>query len=236
VLFASLESQLLGLLPDRTPNPSAADTTLRFFAYSGLALNIGATIDAVLLLIAMTSLLTSARRLYLSCSHGYPRKLYESPPDEVESESESGILAKFLLTLQGETLLLNSYGVAAGWGVLLWHCIFCFTSGCVCAYLHIGISLWLTESTLVAAIVMPSIAVAFALPRLHEGAPYVLFSSWFALWLIYPRFICHEVGCLRIAHAAAFLNGPATLLAALVTLSPPVVCCICYRCATTHDY
>jgi ABC-type proline/glycine betaine transport system permease subunit len=69
-----------------------------------------------------------------------------------------------LLDGHGETYILRAFGIARGWGLLLRHCILCFLSGCVCAFIHIGINLWLSETNLVAGIVMPVLAFGVVPP------------------------------------------------------------------------
>jgi len=158
-LFAAVEAQLLGSLPDHGAHPSAADTLLRFFGYSGLFFNLGATLSAILLLVAVASLPTAARQVYMTCSHGYPRKIFNSHGPHVTE------LNRRLLQGDGETYILRAFGIAKGWGIMLRHCILCFLAGCVCCFLHVGINLWLSESKLVAAIIMPS-AVFGSVPPL----------------------------------------------------------------------
>jgi len=147
-LFAGVESQLLSGLPTPGEHPPASDTALRFFAYSGLLFNLGATLSAILLLVAITSLPATARQIYTTCNHGYPRQVFHKHTTHVAELNQ-------LLHNHGETYVLRAFGIARGWGYMLRHCIFCFLAGCVCAFIHIGITLWLSESHLVAAIVMP---------------------------------------------------------------------------------
>ncbi|KAF5375942.1 hypothetical protein D9615_008219 [Tricholomella constricta] len=157
-LLAGTEAQLLGSLPERPNNISAADTTLRFFAYSGLLLNLGATLSTILLLIAVASLPTTARQVYVSCSHGYPRKVFHN------HQTHLAELNKRLLDGHGETYILRAFGIARGWSFMLRHCIACFMGGCVCTFTHISINLWLSESTVVAAILMPAVFFSFMPP------------------------------------------------------------------------
>lgn len=149
-LFAGTEAQLLGNLP-AGEDPTSADTAVRIFAYTGLLLNLGATLSAILLLIAVSSLPATARQVYISCSHGYPRQVFHNHTAHIAELNDR------LLKGHGETYILRSFGIARGWGLLLRHCILCFISGCVCAFVHLGINLWLSETTLVAAIVMPAL-------------------------------------------------------------------------------
>lgn len=148
-LFAAVQAQLLIALPQSLGRP--VDTVLRFFGYSGLFLNLGATLSAILLLIAVASLPAAARGVYISCSHSYPRKLVHDPHGSHNTD-----LNRLLLDRDGESQLLRAFGIARGWGILLRHCIFCFLGGWVCAFLHIVINLWLSQSHLVAALIMPS--------------------------------------------------------------------------------
>ncbi|KAI0071528.1 hypothetical protein K474DRAFT_1687031 [Panus rudis PR-1116 ss-1] len=184
-LLAQIEVSLLGSLPDRTDNPPASDTALRVFGYSGLILNLGATLSAVLMLLAVTSVPTAARRLYMTCKHSYPHKVYKQPELEEEKSTTPDLfprpqfqpkpvapdthadmkaLNRFLLTGNTEGNILYAFGVARGWGVMLRHCILCFVAGCVCTFVHVGIALWVNESTLVAAIMMPVAFVSFVPP------------------------------------------------------------------------
>lgn len=180
--------------------PSASDTALRVFAYAGLILNLGATLSSVLLLLAITSVPTAARRIYMSCSHGYPRKVFlhhknsEKEESEVTEEKQSGSpsgltsgmphfprlqhrrpnvnntmddmksLNQFLLQGDTEVKILQAFGVARGWHYLLQHCIFCFLAGCVCAFVHVGILVWDSESMTVASVMMPVALVGFIPP------------------------------------------------------------------------
>ena len=81
-----MEGSFVGSLGD-DDSSSAADTALRIFAYAGLVLNLGATLSSVLLLLAITSIPTAARRLYMTCSHGYPRKVFLHYSNNKESEA-----------------------------------------------------------------------------------------------------------------------------------------------------
>jgi hypothetical protein len=102
---------------------------------------------------------TAARQVYMTCSHGYPRKIFDSHGPHVAE------LNRRLLQGGGEMYILRAFGIARGWGFMLRHCIFCFLAGCVCVFLQVGINLWLSQSKIVAAIVMPSAALS-ALPPL----------------------------------------------------------------------
>jgi len=156
-LFAGVQAQLLGSLPQPTGFP--ADTVLRFFGYSGLFLNLGATLSAILLLVAVASLPAAARGVYITCSHSYPRRIFHDGHG-----SHVADLNKLLLGRDGETHLLRAFGIARGWGILLRHCVACFLGGWVCAFLHISINLWLSQSNLVAALIMPSAVFAIIPP------------------------------------------------------------------------
>jgi len=161
VLFAGVQAQLIGNLPGTTG--SALERTLAFFAYSGLLLNLGGTLSAVLLLIAITSVPISARHLYVSCSHGYPRKMFELDgriQDELLGASDGARLHDILLKRDGEAQFLRAFGIARGWDVILRHCIFAFLAGCICTFLQIALTLWVVESTLIAALIMPIVALA----------------------------------------------------------------------------
>lgn len=143
---------------------------------------------------------TAARRIYMSCSHGYPRKVFlhhknsEKEESEVTEEKQSGSpsgltsgmphfprlqhrrpnvnntmddmksLNQFLLQGDTEVKILQAFGVARGWHYLLQHCIFCFLAGCVCAFVHVGILVWDSESMTVASVMMPVALVGFIPP------------------------------------------------------------------------
>ena len=156
-LFAAVQAQLLIALPQSLGRP--VDTVLRFFGYSGLFLNLGATLSAILLLIAVASLPAAACGVYISCSHSYPRKLFHDPHGSHNTD-----LNRLLLDRDGESQLLRAFGIARGWGILLRHCVVCFLGGWVCAFLHIVINLWLSQSHLVAALIMPSAVFAIIPP------------------------------------------------------------------------
>ncbi|KAG6819500.1 hypothetical protein H0H93_011237 [Arthromyces matolae] len=149
-LLAGIEAQLIGSLPDRVDSPPASDTVVRFFAYSGLILNLGATLSTILLLIAVASLPTTARQIYVSCPHSYPRKVFHGHASHISE------LNNRLLEGQGETYILRAFGIARGWSFMLRHCISCFLGGCLCTFVHISLNLWLSESRLVASILMPA--------------------------------------------------------------------------------
>ncbi|KAG5635017.1 hypothetical protein H0H81_012698 [Sphagnurus paluster] len=157
-LLAGTEAQLISSLPERPESPYAADTALRFFAYSGLLLNLGATLSTILLLIAVASLPTAARQIYLSCAHGYPRQVFHEHPAHIKE------LNRRLLEGEGETYVLRAFGIARGWGLMLRHCIVCFMGGCLCSFVHISLSLWVTQSTLVAGVIMPMVLFSFLPP------------------------------------------------------------------------
>jgi len=168
-LLAGTEAQLIGSLADHGPEHTAADAAVRFFAYSGLLLNIGATLSTILLLIAVASLPIAARQIYISCSHGYPRKIHNGQASHVSE------LNKRLLEGHGETYLLRAFGIAKGWSFMLRHCMACFMGGVTCTFLHITINLWLSESTVVAAVLMPAVAFSIVPPivafSFYMGSP-----------------------------------------------------------------
>jgi hypothetical protein len=155
-LFAGVQTQMIAMFP--VDHSSASDTTLRFFAYTGLALNLGATLSSILLLVAVVSLPTTARHIYMMCDHGYPRKLFEKDDAHILELNDR------MLNGHGETYALDAFGIARGWSFMLRHCIFCFLGGCICIFLHIAITVWLTQSTLVAALVMPGIVLGLGPP------------------------------------------------------------------------
>ncbi|KAG6844431.1 hypothetical protein H0H87_007033 [Tephrocybe sp. NHM501043] len=157
-LLSGTEAQLLGALPDRPSDPTPSDTALRFFAYSGLLLNLGATLSTILLLIAVASLPTTARQIYVSCSHSYPRKIFHGHASHVSE------LNRRLMEGHGETYILRAFGIARGWSFMLRHCIACFIGGCLCAFVHISLYVWIMESRLVAAILMPAVFFSFVPP------------------------------------------------------------------------
>jgi len=184
VLFCGVQAQLISGFPPDTG--TAADVALRFFGYSGLLLNLGGTLSAVLLLIAITSVPVVARHLYMHCAHSYPRKLFEVAennrhfaPNPNASTVTLPTIAREIseaLFTDGDAKLLRAFGVARGWDILLLHCIFCFTTGCVCAFLQIALSLWIGSRTVVAAVIMPATFVAVVPPllvffRLMGGHP-----------------------------------------------------------------
>ncbi|KAG5731729.1 hypothetical protein E4T56_gene741 [Termitomyces sp. T112] len=157
-LLAGIEAQLISNLPSPTVTPHASSTVLRFFAYSGLILNLGATLSTILLLIAVASLPTTARQIYVSCPHSYPRNVFHRRAEYIDE------LNDHLIDGQGETYLLRAFGIARGWSFMLRHCIACFLGGCLCSFVHIGLGLWLEEGTVVAAILMPAVAFSFVPP------------------------------------------------------------------------
>jgi hypothetical protein len=156
-LFAGVQAQLLGGLPDPADHPTASDTAVRFFAYTGLALNLGATLSSILLLVAVASLPTAARYIYMKCDHGYPRKVFDNDSTHIVELNHH-------LREHGEPYALRAFGIAKGWNIMLRHSVFGFLGGCICTFCHIGINVWLSESTVVAAIVMPGIIVGFVPP------------------------------------------------------------------------
>jgi len=205
-LVASIEISLLGVLPPAANPPRASDTAVRFFGYSGFILNLAATLSSVLLLLAVASVPTASRRLYVTCSHGYPRQVFihssedaneneqkeASPPAQSDlaspfmkyasiapkvpssipiankRETVNAIqsLNRFLLKGDAEGNVLYAFGIARGWGIMLRHCILCFLAGLTCSFVHVGIALWLSESTVVAAILMPVVFIGFVPPLL----------------------------------------------------------------------
>jgi len=157
-LLAGTEAQLISSLAPPTPDTTAANTALRFFAYSGLLLNLGATLSTILLLIAVASLPTAARQIYVSCAHSYPRKVFQGHSSHVSE------LNKRLVQGYGETYVLRAFGIARGWSFMLRHCIACFMGGVMCTFMHISINVWLSESTVVAAVVMPAVVFSVVPP------------------------------------------------------------------------
>lgn len=160
-LFASVEATLLGYITStngqiRSPKVEKA---VYYFGYTSIFLNMGATLASILLLIAAASLPGAARKIYSSCGHGYPRKVFTN-----QQEYVSG-LNRRLREGDGESYLLRGFGIAQGWDMLLRHCVLCFMGGWICSFVHIGLYIWLTLDNLVAALIMPSAALA-ALPPL----------------------------------------------------------------------
>ena len=152
---------MIGIFPGSTSHlPPPSNTALQFFAYTGLSLNLGATLSSILLLLAIAFLPTTARHIYMTCDHGYPRKVFN------KDEAHVAELDNRMLQGDGETYALGAFGIAKGWNLMLYHCIFCFIGGCLCIFLHIGMNVWLSQSTLVAAIVMPGIVLGFVPPFL----------------------------------------------------------------------
>jgi hypothetical protein len=97
----------------------------------------------------------------MSCSHGYPRKIFETKSGQSRHMSD---LNKKLVEGHGETYVLHAFGIARGWNILLKHCILSFTTGCLCTFLHIILGTWFTESRVVAAVVLPIGLLGFAPP------------------------------------------------------------------------
>ncbi|THH28453.1 hypothetical protein EUX98_g5744 [Antrodiella citrinella] len=129
----------------------------------------------------------------MSCSHGYPRKVFEyerlqrdapastatidagasdyeylrdSNGGSREANLDSAILSFNQDLLKGNTeeTILDAFGMAAGWGLMLRHCILCFLVGTVSTFVHVTILLWSNESTVVAAILMPVVFLGFVPP------------------------------------------------------------------------
>ncbi|KAH8101834.1 hypothetical protein BXZ70DRAFT_1007074 [Cristinia sonorae] len=193
-LLAQIEAGLVGDMEPLDPQ-TATDVAARFFGYGGLILNLGATLSAVLLLLAVTSVNTQSRRLYMTCSHGYPRKVFQyndslkqsqtvdsTPsaskgnfghnyeylnPSSSEQNTLQAAIRSFNQTLfrgNTEETILDAFGVASGWGLMLRHCIFCFLGGSIATFVHVTILLWMNESTVVAATLMPVVFVGFVPP------------------------------------------------------------------------
>ncbi|KAH7100149.1 hypothetical protein BKA62DRAFT_707760 [Auriculariales sp. MPI-PUGE-AT-0066] len=150
-LLAGVQAQLLGNLPDT--GHKASDKAIRIFAYAGLCANIGSTLSAVLLLLAITTVPTSARHLYVSCSHSYPRRLFSTnttqPPDETDVDAQ-----KLLLNAQAEAQLLRAFGVARGFELMTQHCLITFLAGVICTFLQVGMAAWLQEGNAIGIVVL----------------------------------------------------------------------------------
>ncbi|KZV83717.1 hypothetical protein EXIGLDRAFT_777263 [Exidia glandulosa HHB12029] len=168
-LFAGVQSQLLGGLPDDLGR--ASDTALRFFAYAGLFLNIGGTLSSVLLLIAVTSMPVTARHLYVSCPHSYPRQMFprRRQGDGDYPEWENNDAQRMLLNSEGDAQLLRAFGIARGWDIILFHCLLSFVGGAVFTFVQIAFTAWIAERTVIAALVLPFAIFGVAPPL------YVLF-------------------------------------------------------------
>lgn len=183
-LLAQIEAGLLGGMDEVDPE-TATDIAARWFGYAGLILNLGATLSAVLLLLAVSSVPTQSRQLYMSCSHGYPRKVFQhnertkNPPTPQETHgyaylNPSNHETDFGAALRGfnrdlfkgntEEMILDAFGVASGWGLMLRHCIFCFLGGSIGTFVHVTILLWMNEATVTAAVLMPVVFVGFVPP------------------------------------------------------------------------
>jgi hypothetical protein len=93
----------------------------------------------------------------MKCDHGYPRKVFDNDSTHIVELNHH-------VREHGETYALRAFGIARGWNVMLRHCVFGFLGGGICTFCHIGINVWLSESTVVAAIVMPGIIVGFVPP------------------------------------------------------------------------
>lgn len=169
--------------------PSTAVTVLRFFLYAALTLNLGATVSAVLLLIAVTELPTTSRKMYMSCEHRFPRIVFSyyrtgsnssSPsnpppsfPDSIRSTNTSSnpeniptmqTLNRLLLKGGVERRLLHEFGITRGWAFLLCHCLVCFFGGLICSFVHICVDAWVNQSQVLATILMPISFLAFVPP------------------------------------------------------------------------
>jgi len=207
-LLTQIEASFVGSLPTPAKYPSPLDSGHRLLGYAGMILNLSATLSSVMLLLAVTQVPTSARKMYIMCPHGFPRKMFHSHNNNDEkqtlpfhSRSSTGDYAStsassFGINLAsawnpsnrdttredvGQSLdqiftrgdsegnLLYAFGIAKGWGFLLRHCMFCFLGGCLCTFVHIGIGVWIMESTAVAAILMPFVLLGFIPPLVIFG-------------------------------------------------------------------
>lgn len=162
VLFASVQSQLLGALPE--DNHRASDAALRFLTYGGLFLNLGGTFSAVLLLLAITEMPSTARRLYVSCPHSYPRRMSRASPDTPDPAWEDGAQQDMLRKPEGNEQLLRAFGIARGWDIVLFHCIVSLIGGAVFTFAEIVLTAWIAERTVVAALVLPLAVFGLAPP------------------------------------------------------------------------
>ncbi|EJD54559.1 hypothetical protein AURDEDRAFT_156342 [Auricularia subglabra TFB-10046 SS5] len=161
VLFAGVQSQLIASLPN--DDHRGFDVALRFFAYGGLFLNLGDTLSAVLLLVAITSLPLSARYLYVSCQHSFPRQMFRL--DGSDPAREAGDLQDILLKRDSDTQLLRAFGIARGWATIMNHCILSFILGCVFTFIQVALTVWIAERVLAAALFLP-LALFGVLPPL----------------------------------------------------------------------
>ncbi|EJD54558.1 hypothetical protein AURDEDRAFT_110147 [Auricularia subglabra TFB-10046 SS5] len=154
VLFAGVQSQLLSSLPE--DGGRSSDVALRFFAYGGLFLNLGGTLSAVLLLLAITSVPVAARHIYVACKHSYPRQMFRPHPNSADPARESGEIQELLMHHDGDMRLLRAFGLARGWDLILNHCIASFILGCVFTFVQITFTAWIAERTLAAALILPT--------------------------------------------------------------------------------
>ncbi|KAH7100151.1 hypothetical protein BKA62DRAFT_707765 [Auriculariales sp. MPI-PUGE-AT-0066] len=171
-LLGSLQGQILGNLP-KSGN-KATDMALRLFAYSGLCANIGATFSAVLMLLSVTSVPTTARLLYVSCRHSYPRRLFvpNGPPPQVTDRRAQELLLRptkmsLLQTfgIEPDVHLLRAFGVSRGFEILAQHCLVMFLTGVIFTFVQVAMMAWIIEGRTV-GIILEFVVIACLLPPL----------------------------------------------------------------------
>ena len=149
-LFAGVGAQLLSLLSD-PPLHSAADNALRLFAYSGICLNLGATLTCTVILIIIGQMAVNRLPGFEQESRGYVQPRHND-----------------LFKNRSEQRLLREHGWRGPYSILVAHVYFSFMLGSVCIFLQILIYIWMHEELVVAVPV--SVASIFAMTALVWAA------------------------------------------------------------------
>jgi hypothetical protein len=123
--------------------------------YAGVFVDLGSTASAIAIVNMASSAAVTSRSLAIR-KDSLPRRILMG----VE------VIDPDLLQEANEMQLLHEFGMSRGWKIAGWHMWISFILGSICIFTSLAIWIWLTESTGVAAALMP-IVLPSLYPIIH---------------------------------------------------------------------
>jgi hypothetical protein len=120
---------------------------LRWFMYAGVFVDLGGTASAIAIVNMASSASVTARSWAIRKKNSLPSKIL------LEGEA----IDPDLLEEANEMQLLRKFGMSRRWAIAGWHMWISFTLGSIFIFTSLAIWIWLTETTGVAAALMPII-------------------------------------------------------------------------------
>jgi hypothetical protein len=127
---------------------------LRWFMYAGVFVDLGGTASAIAIVNMASSAPVTARSLAIQDVNSLPREIL----------TEGNSIPASLLLETNEMSLLREFGMSTRWAIAGWHMWISFTFGSI--FIVTSLWIWLTESTGVAAALMP-IVLPTLYPIIH---------------------------------------------------------------------